>query len=230
MKALFLDFYGTLVQEDGEIIADICRKIESAACRKPADSEEIGTYWWQQFSAGFEREYGDSFRTQRELERTSMQATLAYYEADLDARQLTKPLLRYWEAPALYEDAAAFIENVKGCGLPVCIVSNIDRAALESALTHHGLSFEGMVTSEDVRAYKPRSEIFRKALSVMNAAPHEVLHMGDSLKNDVGGAQRLGIPAVWLNRSGRSLPQGICPEFTISRLTELDVSGLAQRG
>lgn len=44
VKAIFLDFYGTVVFEDGEIVAKI-----SQTLYEPGNAEsvgEIGSYWW----------------------------------------------------------------------------------------------------------------------------------------------------------------------------------------
>lgn len=35
LKALFLDFYGTLVEEDGPVIQDICRRIAETGGEAP---------------------------------------------------------------------------------------------------------------------------------------------------------------------------------------------------
>lgn len=38
LKALFLDFYGTLVEEDGPVIQDICRRIAETGTGKNMQS------------------------------------------------------------------------------------------------------------------------------------------------------------------------------------------------
>lgn len=45
--------------------------------------------------------------------------------------------------------------------------------------------------------------------------------MGDSLTNDVAGAQGAGVRPVWLNRDGRENATGVQPDFEITSLTEL---------
>ena len=39
--------------------------------------------------------------------------------------------------------------------------------------------------------------------------PDEVLHIGDSVSSDVKGATKVGIRALWLNRFGKSIPEGV---------------------
>ena len=89
---------------------------------------------------------------------------------------------------------------------PVCIVSNIDRQDLEAAIAHHDIRVDLSVTSEDVRAYKPRPEPFQLALDLLGLNHDHVLHVGDSLSGDVIGANAFGIPVAWVNRNGRRRP------------------------
>lgn len=93
------------------------------------------------------------------------------------------------------------------CPVPICVVSNIDRADLDAALRCTKLPLPLTATSEDVRAYKPRPEPFLAGLSLLGLQAHEVLHIGDSLGSDIAGANALGIAAAWVNVRGRRAPQ-----------------------
>ena len=106
--------------------------------------------------------------------------------------------------------------------VPVCCVSNADTSDICSAIELHRLRFDGIVTSEDARCYKPEVGIFQKAMHLMKVAADEVLHVGDSLHSDVGGAQRCGIEAVWVCRDRRIHDIGtIDANHKISSLTDL---------
>jgi len=43
IKALFLDFYGTVVHEDGAVIGEITQKIFETG--RAADQKEIASFW-----------------------------------------------------------------------------------------------------------------------------------------------------------------------------------------
>ncbi|WP_017219401.1 HAD-IA family hydrolase [Pseudoalteromonas sp. NJ631] len=45
---------------------------------------------------------------------------------------------------------------------------------------------------------KPHPELYQLACQHFNLAPHQLLHVGDSLDTDVQGAHRAGCPSVWL--------------------------------
>ena len=49
IKAVLLDFYGTLVEEDDLYISKICNDIVSNSSNEVLPSE-VGKYWYKQFS------------------------------------------------------------------------------------------------------------------------------------------------------------------------------------
>ena len=55
---------------------------------------------------------------------------------------------------------------------------------------------------------KPDPTIFERALARAGVAPHEALHVGDSLREDYLGARAAGLSALLLERHGPG-PQGI---------------------
>ena len=50
--------------------------------------------------------------------------------------------------------------------------------------------------------------------------PQEIIHVGDSLHNDVGGAQAVGIRAIWVNRHQVRNETSIQPFAEITELSE----------
>ncbi|MGI9598838.1 MAG: HAD family hydrolase [Acidimicrobiales bacterium] len=216
-EGVLLDFYGTVVHEDGHIIAEVCDRILETAT-EPANAADVGNYWWNVFAAGFTGSHGDRFETQRELEWRSLASTVDRFGASCNPGVLALKLFDQWQSPELFEDGAEFLETVD---LPVAVVSNIDRDDIEAAISLRGLQIEHVVTSEDVRSYKPRPELFAAGLAALDLAADRVLHVGDSIASDVVGANRLGIPVAWVNRSGKPQPTDVSIAYTVSRLTDL---------
>ncbi|RXZ82512.1 HAD family hydrolase [Paenibacillaceae bacterium] len=216
-KAIFLDFYGTLVHEDDVYIEEICSRIFTSTLTQTT-AKDIGNYWWTSFSQKFQSSYGDNFKLQREIERDSLEDTVAFYQSSEDPKELSEILYNHWQSPELFEDAKLFLESVR---IPKIILSNIDRDDIQSALNYNGLSFEHIVTSEDVRSYKPRPEMFETVLASHQLKPAEVLHIGDSLTSDIAGAQNAGIKSAWINRKNRELPQRYSPNYIVNSLEEL---------
>jgi putative hydrolase of the HAD superfamily len=81
--------------------------------------------------------------------------------------------------------------------------------------------FRFVVLSQDHGVEKPDERIFKIALAEAGCSRLELLHVGDSLENDVGGAIDAGIRGVWLNRDRRENDTDVSPDHEISSLIEL---------
>jgi putative hydrolase of the HAD superfamily len=88
---------------------------------------------------------------------------------------------------------------------------------------HCGLDgvFQSVVFSQTHRVEKPDPAIFRITLRELGCSEAELLHVGDSLGNDVEGAHGAGIRCAWLNRNSIENDTTIKPDYEISSLTEL---------
>ena len=204
IESIFLDFYGTVVFEDGEIVAKISQTLYETGNAESVG--EIGSYWWNRFKTLFENAYGENFRTQRDLEIRSLKDTIEHFSSTEDAIKLSDEMFEYWIAPPIFEESKEFFEK---CPVPIYIVSNIDRDDILKAIELHGLQPAGVFTSEDAKSYKPRKELFELALTSTGLKPEQVVHIGDSLSSDVKGAGALGINTMWVNRSGKAIPEGV---------------------
>lgn len=79
--------------------------------------------------------------------------------------------------------------------------------------------FEATVFSQDVGVEKPQRGIFAAAQQALPGDRYVMV--GDSLDNDVAGAQGAGWTAVWLNRCHPSAISSVVPDLTIMSLLEL---------
>jgi putative hydrolase of the HAD superfamily len=119
------------------------------------------------------------------------------------------------EAWRLFPDAVPLLQELNRRGKTVGIVSNWDSRLFgicEGLGIQPYLNF--ILASAVVGAAKPNPKIFQEALKRAGAAPGEALHVGDSLEDDIRGAQGVGIQAVFLDRKGNRPPH----DLTISTL------------
>ncbi len=198
IKAFFVDFYGTIVHEDGEVIKRITEIISKTG--NTDDRSEIDSFWWLDFQKMFTDSYGDVFETQRALEVRSIRHTLDRFGSDANADELSNMMFEHWVKPPIFEESKEFFEKSP---VPIYIVSNIDTDDIRKAVEYHSLKPAGIFTSEDARSYKPRRELFELAIRESGLNPDEVIHIGDSISSDVNGASAVGIRALWLNRFGK---------------------------
>ena len=96
----------------------------------------------------------------------------------------------------------------------------------ERGLDRH---LSSIIVSEEVGFRKPRPEIFASVADSLGLAPREMLHVGDDLRADVGGAARAGMRTVWLTRRIRdpeaelAAYEGPRPDFGLEDLLDLPV-------
>jgi HAD superfamily hydrolase (TIGR01509 family) len=125
----------------------------------------------------------------------------------------------HWIKPKLYEDTKPFLQLLHG--VPVYILSNIDSSDIYEATSFHEIKVTKILTSEDVKSYKPRPELFLEALRRSKLNANEVIHIGDSITSDVAGSQKLGIKAIWLNRLNKPISEGIKPDHICNDLNDV---------
>ena len=201
IKAIFIDFYGTVVYEDDEIIERIVQEIIRTG--KEKSRSEVGGYWTHEFQKGFMKAHGENFETQRAVEYRALANTIEHFGSTADAVALSNELFENWRKPPIFPESKEFFEK---CPVPIYIVSNIDRADIMAAIAYHGLKPAGVFTSEDARSYKPNKEVFELALGSTGLKADEVIHIGDSFSSDVKGAKGVDIKAIWVNRRGLPVP------------------------
>lgn len=106
------------------------------------------------------------------------------------------------------------------------LVSNFDHAAAgREVLARHGLDrrFASIAISIEVGRRKPHPEIFQRALRDLGVAASQALFIGDSPREDVGGASAVGMDTAWVNAGGKPWPEGLAtPTYVLSRLGELN--------
>lgn len=216
--AIFIDFYGTISAGDREAVDAACRQVVEAY-RLPLSPERFAAHWGQRFFDTIDRANLEDFRTLHECETASLHAALADFDRDGDVSDFVDIIEEYWRTPPFYPDALEFLA---GNELPVFCVSNADTKPLDAAIRRLPVGFDGVVTSESARCYKPHPAIFQAALDLARARPARVVHIGDSLHSDVSGASALGITTVWVHRESRIMDIGDCnPDYTIRSFTEL---------
>jgi 2-haloalkanoic acid dehalogenase type II len=101
------------------------------------------------------------------------------------------------------------LRALRGRGLHLGIVSNIDEDDLHHLIDRGELRalFDSLLSSEAAGSCKPDARIFALALERAGCTPEEALFVGDSLPQDVAGANRAGLRSVLLwHRDDRPPP------------------------
>lgn len=103
----------------------------------------------------------------------------------------------------LFPDVFPVLQAAKKRNLIVGIVSNWD-SRLFGICEGLGLKpyLDFILASAVVGAAKPSPKIFKEALRQACVTPEEAIHVGDSLIDDIWGAEQVGIKGIFIDRSG----------------------------
>jgi len=121
----------------------------------------------------------------------------------------------------LYDDVLPTFGDLERRGKGIGLISNWDTRLFglldQMRLRPH---MRWTVVSSEVGVEKPHAEIFARALKECGLPAQKAVHVGDSYEEDVVGALRAGMQAVWLRRSDAhaAAPDGVT---VIRSLTEL---------
>ena len=215
IRAVTFDAFGTLIDTGRDVLIHVARSV--CADFRPSLAPDTLLETWDRYFFGAEQ---GEFRTLQDATEDSLAKTMVDYGMEGDTRPYIEMLNRMWANAKAFPETSRVLARVDG--LPRAVVSNADDAFLKDLLRKNGLSFNHVVTSESVRAYKPRPRIFEVALERLRVQPEDAVHVGDSLTADIEGASRLGMRTVWVNRMG--LVRGASdpePDHEIPDLTPL---------
>ena len=123
----------------------------------------------------------------------------------------------------MFPDAADALNTLQS-RYRLAIISNVDDDLFAGSARALGIDFDAVVTSQQVRAYKPDLRGFDTALERMGCEKAAWLHIGESLYHDIGPANRMGIASVWVNRpdrGGGTRQTDAAPDLEVSDLAEL---------
>jgi len=212
IRAVTFDAYGTLLRN--EDLTVIPRRIV-ADHGLSVSADDVLRTWVDLYHEATQRA---PFQTLREIEGHNMPRLLRQLGIVADAAPYVDLFFQVTTKVELYPEA---LEVLNALGpVRAAIVSNADHEHVAAWKFKWPVQF--VLISEAVQAYKPDPLVFRRALQQLGLQPQEVLHVGDSDIDDVGGAKAAGLRVAWLNRNGRPRrPQVPAPDYEIRDLTEL---------
>jgi 2-haloalkanoic acid dehalogenase type II len=216
MKADFeiitFDCYGTLIDWESGIIAAFQSQAEREGLNLDA-KQIIAAYMSEEplvESAGY-RPYREVLAETARRVAARLGWQIESNRADFLAESLAKWKPFSDTGPALDRLAQHF---------KLGILSNIDNDLLAESLGHFNVTFDFVITAEQVKSYKPAPAHFLMSLNL--AGGRRLLHAAQSYFHDVVPARKLGIPVAWINRKGeRAEKSAIKPTYEFSQLLDL---------
>jgi len=148
-----------------------------------------------------------------------------------DLKEYTRELLDKfapWYQITAYPDAPVVMRELKRAGFKIGVISNT-LPSLPLTMATMGLDklVDMCVASSLIRASKPASKVFTKALVALGVQAHEAMFV-DDLRDNVLAARKLGMAAFHIDRQRKIKPKN---PFEINDLWPLlDFLGLAHEG
>jgi 2-haloacid dehalogenase len=169
-----------------------------------------------------------SYRSYREVLSTVLSELAWQFDLDIpsdaqgesaDRRDALAESLPSWP---IFEDTTESLHRLQR-RYRLGVLSNVDRDLFAETQRRIGVTFDFVVTAQDVRSYKPAHAHFRDADAGLPryAEAHEVLHVAQSLFHDGAAARELNLAYVWINRYNQENDTDVAPLATFPDLRSL---------
>ncbi len=195
VRVLSFDCYGTLVDWEFGILSAL-RPLLSGTGPDLPDSQLLELY------GRFEREAQG--RSPFINYKTVLQSVVEGLDIHLglgmgsQARKTLADSLGDWP---LFPDTSTALQALKS-RFKLAIISNVDDDLFQATQSRLGVSFDWVITSEQLGSYKPSPHNFHSAMSIMDVLPAHHVHVAQSLYHDIEPGHALGLKTVWVNRQG----------------------------
>jgi 2-haloacid dehalogenase len=169
--------------------------------------------WNAGIRAELARVFGEE-RADEQLERYHELEPELEADGTRSYREVLTVAMRRLGAPVGEEDALAgslpqwqpfpevpeALAEARAQGWKLGILSNSDRDYIEASMERLGVPFELAIVASEIGSYKPGLGHWHAFQERTGRAPD--VHVAASLFHDIGPANELGLPSVWINRLG----------------------------
>jgi 2-haloacid dehalogenase len=188
------DCYGTLIDWNGGIAAELGRLFGADAAPRL-----LGQY--HELEGQIQAE--DPERTYRivltlGLERIADGEGLALADSERDALARSLPS---WTP---FAEVPAALEEARGRGWRLAILSNTDRDLIAASKARIGVQFDETIVASEIGSYKPGHRHWSEFFARTGADRDRHVHVAASLFHDIAPANELGLTSVWVNRLGET--------------------------
>jgi 2-haloacid dehalogenase len=116
------------------------------------------------------------------------------------------PLAAAWPEMPVFPDVAEALGTLSSLGWRLAILTNCDDDLFATTAARLPVSFDVVVTAQQVRSYKPDLGHFRKFAELTGATPANWIHVANSWVHDIAPAARMGLRSVWVDRDRTGHP------------------------
>lgn len=221
IRAVFIDYTGTMVQEDEPYTRELLGYFITHSDLK--DPREVLKVVWGKVKELEAASHGEAFIRNDDKVDVILKYCTENCGLTGDLEYMHETWRKIWVHAPLFDDVKPFFEK---CSKPVYVLSNDDLFYLEESMKEKGLNPAGIISAEMARACKPDRAIFEKAFEISGVKPDEAVFIGDSVTSDVRPALELGITPVLIVRNGgadrSSVPENVRVIKSLVELNDLN--------
>ena len=230
IKVVFFDLDGTLC--DSDTAWDIAQRDMFQLFRKyhPSVSEEALTKAWRTVHQELFRQLNAGKCSMAEVRDSRFQCL--FRELDLPTNSVMEEIndffcSRYLTSLHLYEDVTVLEElHAYHVGIITNGAHDEHTDSQLSKVRHLGLSerIQSLTISDEIGIRKPKVGIFKVACERAEVSLEEAMFIGDSVQNDIVGANQAGMTSVHINRTSSKLIPKMAdeqPDYSISNLYDV---------
>lgn len=214
--ALTFDCYGTLIDWESGILSALGTLLASAA---PDDPDRL----LEEFGRFEPEAEAGAFRAYRAVLEDVARAFGREHGVAVKDEQAVRFAASVAEWPP-FDDTVDALHRL-ATRYRLAIVSNVDDDLFAGSAAKLGVSFDEVVTAQQVKSYKPAPGHFHEVARRLDLPRERILHVAQSLYHDVAPARALGFTCVWVNRRAGRPGGGATPESAAT--PDLEVPDLA---
>ena len=128
-------------------------------------------------------------------------------------------LVRSLPAWTPFPEVPDALEEARGRGWRLAILSNTDRDFIAASKARIGIPFDETIVASEIGSYKPGHRHWSEFFARTHADRDRHVHVAASLFHDIAPANELGLKSVWVNRLGETA--GPAPTREVEDLTGL---------
>ncbi len=229
-RAVLFDFGGTLFDYETTAPGERVCLIELAhEAGITAEAKDIRRAYRATLKRVFYEYLPQPYYLHRDMFRDALLGTAVHFGVTFTAEQLARYRANQCQQRErdfrLRDGVMETLSALRRRGLHLGIVSNVDNDQFSHMMQLSALEpyFDSLLTSEDVHSCKPDQAIFAEALRRAGCLPQEAIFVGDSLQQDIAGANRAGMHSVLIwSQSDRDPPHTHAkPQHVIRHIPEL---------
>ena len=222
--ALTFDCYGTLIDWEAGLLAALRPVLDAHA---PGGADQIDAETLLSAYARHEAalEAGD-YLSYREILGSALMGVCAEIGAFPEEDEIAAFAEAVGDWPACPDSARALARLATRFKLGV--ITNCDDDLFARSAARLGVSFDWVITAQQVHSYKPDPNNFEVAFAKINVPRERILHVAQSIFHDHVTAKALGMATVWIDRrAGREGTGATPPAHAEPDLTFHDMASFA---